>query len=286
MPSNAAKPELSLGEKAVEAGLRLYDKFADRKSMPVNRRVFLESVLDRSTDPITEAALSPVELNTLGEIIRNKYKPLDPALKQYEAFLLHKLDIHNRAVANKDRDRVLYPEFYDRYTQDLAALQNYRQGKITPTFIDITSGTPEQRRDATLFKIGLRDVFNVKPVVTYEDYGIPAAEARHALAGDDPRAALHTTLGRFRYEADPATGALVVVDKYNFNAPIATLTGRAQTTPAIGVEQLATSPEGLEGGVYGLLRQYAGRVLPEGTGRNVRIRLNKLAPPAANQLVD
>lgn len=285
MPNNTS--ELTLGEKAVEAGLRLYNKFADRKTMPTNRRIFLESVLDKSKDPITEKAFSPEELETLSNIIFNKYAPLVPALKQYEDFLKTKLREHDLSVAAKNKDRILYPEWESLYRNDLDAIQKFSQGQLTPTFIDITSGSPNYKRDEQLSKLGIRDVFDVKPVISYEDYGVPYTAARQAMAGADPRAALHTTLGRFKYEADPATGGLLVVDKYDFNPLVSPFTGATKPMPRIGAEQLVTNPlEGMGGGLYGLLRQYAGRVLPEGQGRDVKVRINRLAPASVNRMID
>ena len=283
-------PELSPGEKVVEAGLRLYDRFANRKEMPTNRRIFLESVLDKTKEPINETAFTPAELSTLGEIIRNKYKTIDQPLTQYEQYLADRMTSHAKAVAEKNKDRIMYPEFAQRYAQDLEAIRAYKQGKLTPEFIELASGVQDYPRSVALRELKLSKKlnkdFNVKPIVGYEDYGIPETKARQVFAGSDPRAALHTTLGRFRYEVDPQTGSLVVVDKYDFNPPVGFL-GGAKTAQPIGAEQLVTNPvEGMEGGIYGLIRQYAGRVLPEGSGREVRIRLNNLAPLPRNALTD
>ena len=279
-----ADQNLSTGEKLIESGLRLYDRFSDRKTMPTNRRIFLESVLDKTKNPITEASFNQAELNALSEVIFNKYKSISPLLDQYEGYLSNELKKHNKAVAEKNKDRVMYPEFAKRYSEDLAAIQAYKQGKLTPAFLDLASGVQDYPRSVAFREVGLNKKLNVKPIIGYEDYGIDANEARQALAGQDPRAALHTTLGRFRYEIDPTNNNLVIVDRYDFNPPASFITGKTQAPSQVGTEQLVTSPEGLGGGVYGLLRQYAGRVLPEGSGRDVRIRLNNLAPVSKNSL--
>ena len=281
-----AEPELTLSEKAIDAGLRLYDKFADRKTMPSNRRIFLESVLDKSKNPITESAFSQSELGTLGEIIFNKYKPLSPALDKYEKHLADSVAKHKKAVAEKNKDQMMYPEFINRYTQDLDAIRSYKQGKLTPAFLELASGTPDYPRSVALSKLNLHNQFNVKPAVMYEDYGIDPKQARTATAGADPRAALHTTLGRFSYQVDPTTGALVVVDRYDFNPPQSGLTGRYGTAAPISVDAVANASEGGGSAVYKLIRQYAGRVLPEGSGRDVRVQLNNLAPLSNNSLTN
>lgn len=281
-----AEPDLTLGEKAIQAGLRLYDKFADRKTMPTNRRIFLESVLDKSKNPITEASLSPAELSTLNQVIFNKYKPLAPSLDKYEKYLTEALSRHKKAVAEKNKDKIMYPGFASRYAQDLDAIRAYKQGKLTPAFLELAAGSPSYERNVALSRLDLDVPFNVKPVVMYEDYGIDPEQARSALSGGDPREALHTTLGRFRYEIDPSTNALVVVDRYDFNAPVSAFTGKVSTVSPVSEGSVAASPDVGGSGIYQRIRNYAGRVLPEGSGRDVRVRLNNLAPPSNNAMVN
>lgn len=271
--------DLTFTEKAVDAGLRLYDKFADRKKMTTNRRIFLESVLDKSKEPITETAFTPNELNTLGEIIFNKYKTIDEPLSTYEKFLAEKMAKHRAAVASKNKDQIMYPEFVKRYEQDLNAIRAYRQGKLTPEFISLAAGSGDYPRQTTLSTLNLMDRFNIQPIVTYREYGKNPEQARTATAGANPVDSLHTVLGQFRYQIDPDTGALVVVDKYDFNPMRAT-----SLTPFGFAETVATMPETGGTAIYKLLRDYAGRVLPEGSGRNVRIQLNNLAPQTLNAL--
>ena len=64
MPREDQSPDMSFGEKTLEAGLRLYDRMANRKDMPTNRRIYLESVLDRSKEPITETDRKSTRLNS------------------------------------------------------------------------------------------------------------------------------------------------------------------------------------------------------------------------------
>lgn len=252
--------DLGLGEKIIDTGLRLYDKFADRKTMPTNRRIFLESVLDKSKQPITESAFSPEELDTLGQVIYGKYRAIDPQLSKYESLLADKMTKHAEAVAAKNKDRILYPEYAKQYSQELAAIRAYRQGKLTPEFLSLAA-----------------DRFNVKPNVVYEDYGIDPEKARTALSGSNPREALHTTLGRFVYTVDPQTGGLVITDKYDFNPT-------NMSNQPVSEGTLVYGSEGGGAGLYGAIREYAGNVLPPGSGRDVRIQLNQLAPPVKNSL--
>lgn len=69
-----------------------------------------------------------------------------------------------------------------------------------------------------------------------------------------PYGQMQTTLGQFNYQKDPMTGDIKITDTYNFNP-------------------LETSKDESDLGVYGTIREYAGRQLPEGSGRPVNINL-------------
>jgi len=94
------------------------------------------------------------------------------------------------------------------------------------------------------------DYYNLMTKERKEKGTIPASLMPSILSMADPIGNLQTTLGRFSYSRD-AEGNLIVVDKYDFN-----------------------KPSNL-GGMYGLLRNYAGEKIPAGFGRDVRINLGK-----------
>jgi len=94
------------------------------------------------------------------------------------------------------------------------------------------------------------DYYNLMTKERKEKGTIPASLMPSILSMADPIGNLQTTLGRFTYSRD-ADGNLIVVDKYDFN-----------------------KPSNL-GGMYGLLRNYAGEKIPTGFGRDVRINLGK-----------
>lgn len=94
------------------------------------------------------------------------------------------------------------------------------------------------------------DYYNLMTKERKEKGTIPASLMPSILSMADPIGNLQTTLGRFSYSRD-AEGNLIVVDKYDFN-----------------------KPSNL-GGIYGLLRNYAGEKIPAGFGRDVRINLGK-----------
>lgn len=95
------------------------------------------------------------------------------------------------------------------------------------------------------------DYYNLMTKERKEKGTIPASLMPSILSIADPIGNLQTTLGRFSYSRD-ADGNLIVVDKYDFN-----------------------KPSNL-GGMYGLLRNYAGEKIPTGFGRDVRINLGKI----------
>lgn len=274
----------SLGNRAIETGLRIYNRLANRKNMPTNRRIFLESVVDKSKDPITERSFTPEELEVMSNLIASRYADLAPAVREYEEYLQTQIREHNKAAAEKNTDRMLYPEALERYRADLRALQQFNKGKLTQDFLDIAGGKKEYFRSAAFRNLKNASLFNVLPSVHYGTYGVTDVSKASMWAGaGDPKESVMRTLGQFSYEIDPKTNSLVIVDKYDFNpmtpGPIPTA---AQSTPPVSEIDAATLGRGefYSPGVYGLLRQYAGNVLPPGTGRDVRIQINRLPPVA------
>lgn len=276
----------TLGNKIVETGLRLYDRFSDRSKMPSNRRVYLETVLDKSRAPITEQSLRAEELDALRQIIRRKYEPIQPQLAQYENYLQQTMTKHEQAVRAKNKDRMLYPEAFARYSADLQAIRDFRKGYLSPEFIDLTQGKQDYYRQLGLREAGVTERFGVRPSVHYEDYAVDPKQARRANAGANPQASLHTLLGQFTYEAPG--GRLVINDNYDFNPPRSVITGTEQRRPDVTFEGLAAAApgaaEGAGNGLYALLRDYAGVKIPPGQGRPVRIQLNQLSPEPANAM--
>ena len=82
-----------------------------------------------------------------------------------------------------------------------------------------------------------------------------------------PYGQMQTTLGQFNYKKDPKTGEIKITDTYNFNP-------------------LETSKDESDLGVYGSIREYAGRQLPEGNGRPVDISLIGEPKKKRNNLLD
>jgi len=280
--------EENFAERLVGGAIRLYSRNADRAAMPTNRRVFLDSVVDKRKDPITESSFTPAELAELSNVVAAKYAPLHAPVNQYAAYLQKSLASHEAAIKAKDPDKAMYPEAAAAFNKDLAAIQAFKAGKLTQDFLDLASGKQTYFRDQAMREASrdnkdLRDFFNVKPSVQYSDYRSDTKDRwARSIFSSSPSSMLQTTLGRFNYAVDPKTGNLVIADSYDFNPRQNPLTGTTRPAQPLTEDDLAEPVVG--GGAYGVIRQWAGRAMPPGTGRPVRVQTNALAPPMQNGL--
>lgn len=279
--------EENFAERLVGGAIRLYSRNADRAAMPTNRRVFLDSVVDKRKDPITESSFTPAELTELSNVVAAKYAPLHAPVNQYAAYLQKSLASHEAAIKAKDLDKTMYPEAAAAFNKDLAAIQAFKAGKLTQDFLELASGKQTYFRDQAMREASrdnkdLRDAFKVKPSVQYDDYRSDTMLEPRSIFSSSPSAMLETTLGRFNYAVDPKTGGLVITDSYDFNPQQNPVAGTATTrpTPPLNEGNLIRP----YGGAYDLIRRWAGRAMPPGTGRPVRVQTNALAPPMQNGL--
>lgn len=278
MPPQTKKPELTLADKIVEQGLRLYGKTVNREELPLHKRIFLESVVDARRDPVTEASLREPEQQALKQVIIDKYKPIEPKLNQYEKWLVKTLQENRRAIAKKNKDKMMIPTFAAQFEKDLNAIRDFKRGVITNDFINLTAGgLISNERLYGLTKSGAGIEWFTKPNIGYENYPIKTSEERNVFVDRIPES-LEQTFGRIGFGVDPRTQQLVLREDYDFN-PIQP--GAPSSTEAA----LASTPEGGGGPLYRAIRLYAGKVMPPGQGRPINIRLNQLAPPAQNALV-
>jgi len=274
------KPDLTLADKLVGLGLNLYGKNVNREELPLNKRIFLESVVDARKDPITEASMREPERQALMSVVLNKYERpyIKSKLSTYERYLANALKEHKQAVAEKNKDKQMRPSFVALFNKDLNAIRQFRKGAITQDFIDLTSGgLISNERLYGLTNSGAGIQWFTKPNIGYEDYPVESSEDRSVFVNRTPEA-LEQTLGRIAYTVDPKTKQLVFKEEYDFN-PI------PPDAPSSTEAALAATPEGGGGPLYRAIRLYAGKVLPPGQGRPVNIRLNQLAPPPQNALI-
>ena len=199
-------PDLTFADRLVGKGLQIYGKSVDREKLPLNKRIFLESVVDLRKDPITAQSMTADERKALADVILNKYKPIAADLDAYAKYLTKNLAKHNKAKAEKNKDQMMYPEFVEQYKKDLDAIKQFKRGVITPEFIKLTSGEELSYAQDFAHRQANVPYFNVKPVIGYEDYGVPAEQAR-SIHSEDLPSALHTTFGQFTYREDPKNRA-------------------------------------------------------------------------------
>jgi hypothetical protein len=185
------KPNLTLADKLVGLGLNLYGKNVNREELPLNKRIFLESVVDARKDPITEASMKEPERQALMSVVLNKYER--PAIKfklsTYERYLANALKEHKQAVAEKNKDKQMRPSFVALFNKDLNAIRQFRKGAITQDFIDLTSGgLISNERLYGLTNSGAGIQWFTKPNIGYEDYPVESSEDRSVFVNRTPEA--------------------------------------------------------------------------------------------------
>lgn len=264
--------DLSLFGNLVERGLKVYDKTQDRSKLPANKRVFLETTLDNVKTPVTEKDLSKQEQQALKELILSRYEALKGPLADYKKTLENKLAEDAKAIKEKNRDRMMYPNFKEQALKDLQAINGFFEGSLTPDFLDLASGKTNYERSHFLSQAGLYNSkygktgtpFNVAPNIQYDDYSSKDNIYTTETGNNNPQASLRTLLGRFNYTVDPKNN-VVIKDIYDFNPPTLKY-GSPETNT-----ELSGSP------LYTALREYAGEKVPPGKGRPVNISV-PLAP--------
>jgi len=114
------------------------------------------------------------------------------------------------------------------------------------------------------------DPSGVSGVIQYKDYfpflsSKETSQAAGVNAGDrNPYENIRTSLGQFRYVVDPITGAVRVIDQYDFNRLQENRVNQALQRGDYVMNILDP---------YSALRIYAGERMPPGTGRPVNIQI-------------
>lgn len=247
----------SLFSSLVGGALSVYDKNVDRASLPANKRIFLESMIDKDRSDITESKLSKAEQDALKELVWTKYSVLAEPLTQYKTYLE---DLTKR----KDAKSFYSSNQLEQAKQDLKTVNSFFDGKITPELIqlaNLSKGTNVNSSNL-LREAGIdRKQFNIYPDIQYKNYGSVPGEAvanfSISAGNNNSKSAIQTLLGRFNFDVDK-NGNLVIKDQYDFNS-----------TPGVNQEHVYEVAPVL--GPYQMLREYAGEQMPEGKGRNVNI---------------
>jgi hypothetical protein len=247
----------TLGERAFEVAAKGYRNFRGAENLSPDVRVYMESVIDKRRDPITEKSFKPDELNAIRDVIIRRYNTIKPEIKESIATQREYAaeDLKNALKSTDPKRRAEHLQYYKETVEKIKNLTSFLStGKLNQTVVD------EGR------------YHNIEPNIQYEDYKDPSTIASFSLSNSasSKEAAMGQTLGRFVYDVD-TQGNINIKDTYDFGGGYNPITGLKENLSRIGLTTLA-SPK-LAARMYGF------RYLPEGQGRPVNIRVNALAPP-------
>ena len=244
----------TLGERAFETLSKGYRDIRGVKNLPADQRVYMESVIDRRRDPLTEKSFTPEELDSIRNVITRRYDAVKPKFQQDIATLRSTAaQILRDAYAAKD-PAVRQSELneYRRIAGDIKGLQSFLDtGALNPT------------------ALAYGQFYGVKPNVQYNDYKDSIKINADQVASSGTEGAIGQTLGRFTYDVDPQ-GGIKIKDTYDFGPGVDAFTGAPVPTERIGVGSLFNPKHAAV--------RYGRTYLPEGQGRPVAIRLNAAAP--------
>ena len=244
----------TLGERAFETLSKGYRDFVGAENLPADKRIYMESVIDRRRDPLTEKSFKPEELDVMRDVITRRYDAIKPQLKENIA-KLREYAAENLRDAVKSSDpgtRQYNLENYRLLAEKIKNLTSFLStGKLNPTVVD------EGR------------LYNIKPNIQYDDYKDSIKINADQLALSSDEGAVGQTLGRFVYDVDPQ-GNIKIKDAYDFGPAFNAITGKPVPTERIGLGSLFNPKSAAA--------RYGRTYLPEGQGRPVAIQLNAAAP--------
>lgn len=251
-------PDKSLGETIFEGAAKGYRSLFGAENLPLDKRIYMESVIDRRRDPITERSLNADEQEQLRSLIASRYERIKPELKQDMVDLRkNAAEALREASATRDPEtRAWHLNRYKGISQMLNGIKSYFEtGKLNPAFVDYAKN-------------------RVPTNIQREDYENPDeinSDRGSSLSSPGRDTNIGQTLGRFNYGVDNA-GNLLVTDAYDFGAGVAGLFGgeAGHRQKPIGVSDLISPKQAAAKLGY--------RRLPEGQGRPVKIKINSMAP--------
>jgi len=244
----------TLGERLFESASKGYRDFVGAENLPADKRIYMESVIDKRRDPITERSFKPEELEVMRGVITRRYEAIKPQIKESIAERRK-----NAADYLRDALKTSDPELR------AARLQSYKN--LMATAKDLTSFLSTGKLNPTVVKLG--QYYDIEPNIQYEDYENPGVVASFTGAGLGQNAgkdaAIGQTLGRFVYDVY-AQGVINIKDTYDFGPGYNTFTGEKEEPARVGIASLLVPKRAA--------RMYGYHQLPEGQGRPVQIKLN------------
>lgn len=254
--------EKTFGERLFEGASKTYRTLVGNEDLPLDKRVYMESVFDGRREPITEKSLNPKEIEQLRALIVSRYERIKPQLQQSVVEMRANAQQALRAAAaTKDPEmRAAYLKGYKNITATMNGVKSFLQtGILNPAVVDFAK------------------MYDVPSYIRREDYENPYeintdTGATGTRSGRDSE--IGQTLGRFTYSVDPQ-GAITVKDTYDFGPGANGFTGKPTRTEPIYVTDLITPKRAAAKLGY--------KTLPEGKGRPVTIRINSMAPKIKDQ---
>jgi hypothetical protein len=252
MPPN----DRTLGERAFETISKGYRDFVGAKNLPADKRIYMESVIDRRRDPLTEKSFRPDELNIIRDVIMKRYDAIKPKLKEDVAAMRPNAveALREAAAARNPEARAFHMDRYREITANMQSIQSYLQtGKLSPKLVDWAKQ------------------YGVASNIQYEDYDNPSEvnldSGSTNLSAPGKQTHIGQTLGRFNYSADPS-GNINVTDTYDFG--LGFLNNKQTANSPVSLTDLFAPKQAAV--------KYARKYLPESQGRPVNIRINSAAP--------
>jgi len=244
----------TLGERLFETAAKGYRGIRGVENLPADQRVYMESVIDRRRDPLTEKSFTPEELEVMRGVITRRYDALKPKFQQdISGMRSTAAQILRGAYAAKD------PAIRQSELNNYRRVANHIKG--LQSFLDTGALNP--------VVLGYGKFYGVKPNVQYDDYKDSLKINADQVASSSVEGAVGQTLGRFTYDVDPQ-GIIKIKDTYDFGSGVDAFTGEPVPTERIGVGSLFNPKHAAV--------RYGRTYLPEGQGRPVAIQLNAAAP--------
>lgn len=249
----------TFGESAFETLSKGYRSLVGAEDLPLDKRIYMESVIDRRKDPITEKSLTAEEREQLRSLITSRYERIKPQLKQSIVNMRQNAaaSLKEAAAARTPGMKAAWLKSYKDITAQMKGVQEYLDtGRLNPIVVDYAR------------------VEGVPANIQREDYENPDeinADTGNSLRSPGKDTRIGQTLGRFNYKVDNS-GNLIIEDQYDFGPGAAGLLGTPNHRKIpISVGDLITPKKAAAKLAY--------KRLPEGKGRPVQIRINSAAPP-------
>ena len=145
----------TLGERLFESAAKGYRDIRGAENLPADTRIYMESVIDRRRDPITERSFTPEELDSIRNVITRRYDAIKPQIKESIAERRK-----NAADYLRDALKTSDPEMRAEY------LQSYKN--LTASVKDLSSFLSTGKLNPTVIEEG--KLYDIKPNIQYDNY--------------------------------------------------------------------------------------------------------------------